>query len=122
MDKPDVSGVVRNLYEIYDRKTAAIYALCEEYAARALADFRSNQDANYFWTNRTHTAAREMFAEAFREVGDQAVGWFLAHGAEYGVYLELANDRKYAAIWPTVLKFESLFRKDLSELWGGLAV
>jgi hypothetical protein len=121
VDKTDVGPLILNIYEIYDRKTAAIYALCEEYAARALADFRSNQDANYYWTNQTYTAEREMFAEAFREVGDQTVGWFMAHGAEYGVYLELANDRKYAAIWPTVLKYSYLFKKDLEELWGGLA-
>lgn len=119
MAKPlDFRPIMSNIYAIYDRRVAAVYALCEEYAARALQDFLSNQDLNKYWINRTYTAEREMFAEAFREVGDKAVGWFMAHGAAYGVYLELANDRKYEAIWPIVLKYEYLFKKDLERIMG----
>lgn len=121
MPKPDVKPLMANIYKIYDRKVATIYALCEEYAARALQRFLSAQDINVFWVNRTFTAEREMFAEAFREVGDKAVGWYMAHGAAYGVYLELANNRKYAAIKPIVEYFYPSFMADLKRVMGAAA-
>lgn len=116
--KQGFSLVTKNIYSITDRRIVASYALCVAYASYALKEFRTNQDLNKFWTNQTYTAEKEMFGDAFSEDGNNIIGWFMAHGAEYGVYLELANDRKYAAIWPIVLKYSYMFKKDLAKIWG----
>jgi hypothetical protein len=47
------------------------------------------------------------------------VGWFLAHATDYGVYLELANDRKHAALLPTTLRYYSRFMRDLKSILEG---
>ena len=99
------------LKEIYQKKRAALYSLCLAFAGAALSEFRSRQPGGSgvtgeFWTNQTSVAADSVFSDAFVDKDD--VGWFLAHGVEYGVYLELANDRQHEALRPIV---EAMFPK-----------
>jgi hypothetical protein len=124
-NKIDLDGV-------FERKKAALYALCLEYAGSVLAEFRARQpvstfdssflakyssaNVGYFWTNRTGTAAAEVFSDAF--LGDDAMGWFLAHGVDYGVYLELANDRRHAALQPLVAEFYPKFLSQAQALYA----
>jgi len=46
------------------------------------------------------------------------VGFFLAHTQQYGVYLELANNRQNEAIRPVINEMLPLFQKDLKKLYG----
>ena len=48
---------------------------------------------------------------------DNVIGWFLAHGIEYGVYLELANDGQNAAIRFNVELLAQDFFDDVKELY-----
>jgi hypothetical protein len=56
-----------------------------------------------------------MFSNAFIDGND--VGWFLSHGVQYGVYLELANDRQNEAIRPIIRELLPQFKKDVEELF-----
>lgn len=101
--------------EIKRRKIASI-ALCRYYAARALENFRVIQNVDGFWTNRTESALAEVFSGAINEDGE--IGFFLAHAVDYGVYLELANDRKHEALRPIIMDLYPEFEKDLKEIWA----
>lgn len=99
---------------IFERKVAAVYGLAQYYAQAALNDFRQKQANNYYWNNQTGQARDRMRTEAFREGG--AVGFVMYHGVDYGLELELANDRRHAAIEPTVSHFAPLFVKAAKEI------
>jgi hypothetical protein len=113
-----------NIEAIFARRRAAAVMLCLEYAGRILAEFRQRQadqggflsGATQFWTNRTGVAAATVFSDAIIE--DDEIGFFIAHMIEYGVYLELANDRAYEALRPLVEEFYPEFKKDLAEIYG----
>ena len=99
-----------------------VYALSLDYAARVINFFWSVQppkpnSEGLFWTNRTGQAAARMFTDA--KIVNNVVSWFMAHGVQYGVYLELANDRRYAAINPIMVRFTRFFIKDLNKLYKG---
>jgi hypothetical protein len=111
----DVIDVKRNIADIYNRRVAAIYALSLEYAAIALRYFRQVQSGGGFWQNRTSEALNRMFSNAFRDGNE--IGWFMSHGVSYGVYLELANDRKHEAIRPTIQRFASRFINAVKRLY-----
>lgn len=103
----DKKKVVRNIINIYDRRKAGIYAFSLEYAAIALRYFRQVQSGGGFWENQTTEALNRMFSDAFMNKNE--VGWFMAHGVDYGVYLELANDRRNESIRPTIQRFAGRF-------------
>lgn len=111
----DTRRVIRGISKIYDRKKVALYALSVRTAADALRTFRRLQSQNTFWTNQTGEAARLVFADGF--VDDDVVGWFMAHGIEYGVYLELANDGQHAALRPIVDSFSREYFKNAQALY-----
>jgi hypothetical protein len=122
----DVSGVKGNIKAIYARRASAVYALCLHYAAMAIEYFLSQQPASpnskgAFWTNRTAQAAARMFARGFREdlnEEDAILGWFMAHGVQYGTYLELANNRAHESIRPIVQRFAGRFFEDVKKIYG----
>ena len=57
-----------------------------------------------------------MFSNAFRT--RNSIGWFMAHGINYGVYLELANDRQNAAIVKIVKELLPEYKKGLKKIYG----
>jgi hypothetical protein len=91
------------LNEIFDRKKAALYAESQRLADEALKELQDSQRDNAYWNNETKQALQRLFSDAFMD--DDAVGFFLAHGVEYGIYLELANDRKHEALRPMAEKY-----------------
>lgn len=111
----DKRKVVNNISNIYERRAAAVYALSLEYAAIALRYFRNVQSGNGFWINRTSEALNRMFSDAFREKNE--IGWFMAHGVDYGVNLELANDRKHEAIRPIIQRFSGRYINAVKRLY-----
>lgn len=111
-----VQNIVGNIKTIQGRRVTASIVLCKYYAARALQTFRKFQMHNVFWNNQTNTAYNTVFASDFVE--KDAIGWFIAHLMEYGIYLELANDRKHEALRPIVVELEAEFKEDLKRIWG----
>ena len=115
-----VTQVTKKIKSIYNRRRIDVYALSLEYAAIAINYFWSVQppkpdSQGMFWYNRTGQAAARMFTGA--EVTENIVSWFMAHSVQYGVYLELSNDRKHASINQVIRKFVGRFYSDLGKLY-----
>jgi hypothetical protein len=102
----DTNRFIKFTTETFERRRAALFALSRFFASEALRKFRSLQYQDSFWQNQTGEAARRVFARGF--VDDNIVGWFIAHGVEYGVYLELANNGENAAL----TKITNMFAED----------
>jgi len=69
------------------------------------------------WINRSFRAARTVYADFGSD--DEAIFFKLYHTMSYGVYLELAKDRKYAVLEPIVRGLAKDFLKDLKEVYSG---
>jgi hypothetical protein len=116
--------ISKNLDDIFARKRAAVVALSLEYSGRILEEFRIRQRmdsgmSGEYWDNQTAAAARSVFSDAIIE--DDEIGFFIAHLMEYGVYLEMANDRQNEALRPLIEEFYPQFRADLAEIYGEAA-
>ena len=48
----------------------------------------------------------------------EAVSLIMAHGVQYGTYLELANDRRHEAIYPIIQRYFSRLMQDVNKLYG----
>jgi len=86
----------------------------------AINYFRSVQPANVgqrglFWTNQTGQAALRVFTEAFSR--GLSLGWLIAHGVDYGIYLEKCNDGKHAALWLIIKRFSGRYFNDVRRLY-----
>jgi hypothetical protein len=114
--RQQVNALKSNIKSIYDRRRATAIALCLQYAGMVLQAFRQFQASNKFWNNQTNTAYDTVFSDAI--ISNDAIGFFLAHLVAYGIYLELANDRKNQALFPVVMRFYSRFIRDMEELYA----
>lgn len=115
-----VKNNIRNIVLI--KKRAQFEALNQGYAGIALEYLRSVQPPSInrkglFWFNRTGQAALRLFTGTIRE--QDTMGWFAAHGVNYGPYLELANDKQNAALYPTIKRFAGRYLKDVKRIYGG---
>ena len=130
-----MTEIASSLDAIFARKRAAVLALCLAYAGMILKEFRvqqltgkgggswidryNDQGQGRFWHNQTETAAKEVFSDAFIDGDD--IGFFIAHLVEYGVYLELANDRRHEALRPLIEEFFPQFRRDVQAIYADAA-
>ena len=105
---------------IYDKKVASLYAEAGRLAAEALQEMQALPfTGTNPWNNETKQAMQRLFSDSFME--DDSIGFFLAHGVEYGVYLELANDRQNEVLRPTAEKYALKFKLFAQELYGASA-
>lgn len=114
-----IEKVNKNIKEIYARRKAAVFAICLETSARALQWFRNWQRKNEFWNNQTKQALNRVFTRAYISETDieNYVAWFIAHGVDYGIYLELANDRQNESLRKTISVFIDQFLRDVKSLY-----
>lgn len=118
----DIRRVNGNIRGLYEGRRVYLYALSLAYAGSVLRRFRAQQPAipgqrGKYWTNRTGQAAARVFTDAFRD--EDSVGWRISHGVDYGVYLELANDRKHEALRPLAESFGLAMIKRVRDYYGG---
>lgn len=88
--------VVRNLRDWADRRRAAIVALAQNWAETI--EGRAKENAP--WRDRTGQARAGLRGETV--AGRNEVKIALAHSVDYGVFLELARDGRYAILKPTL--------------------
>lgn len=70
-------------------------------------EFADGQTGQYTWRDITAHARQSIFAETIQDEG-----WIktrVAHGKEYGVYLELAMQRRFAVLEPVAKKWGPKF-------------
>lgn len=95
----DLSGLISGLNQL-DRKTEfALDEFCER-AAQGLEDYAKR---NRKWTDRTGEARRRLTGKTFKVKKGRRIE--LSHGVDYGIWLEMANERKFAIIEPSIEQY-----------------
>lgn len=81
----------------FDKKAdAALMMFCTNQAS----NLQSYAQQHAPWTDRTTMARQRLKGTASRIEDGYEIE--LAHGVDYGIWLELAHDKKYAIVKPTV--------------------
>jgi hypothetical protein len=112
----DVKKVAKRVRQGFANNEAAAFALASSFAVKMLNQFREDQKGEKYWKNQSEQAFRGVFTGPFRD--SEGLGFFIAHGVDYGVYLELANNRKNAALRPLAKKFVIPFRNAIIKLYA----
>ena len=85
------------------------------YASTKAAELQSKMQMNRPWTDRTGMAKATLSAKV-SQPSKSLVRITLAHGVDYGIWLELANGKKYAIIAPTVQEEGPRIVEDMQDL------
>lgn len=70
------------------------------------------------WTDRTGQA-RQRLTAFVTQIQPGICTITLAHGVDYGVYLELAHEKKYATIMPSIIREAPAIMSGFKVLIGG---
>ena len=70
------------------------------YGKNQSKELESYAKRNAPWTDRTTMARKSLRGDAMKI--ENGVRITLSHGVEYGLWLELANEKRYAIIKPTI--------------------
>ena len=105
--------VNRNMRMAAERQKAALYALSQRYAAQ----MEAHAKVNARWQDRTSLARKGLFGYSMSR--DQSLITRIAHTMDYGVYLELANQGRYAILMPTVRRYVAEFLEDAQKVVSG---
>lgn len=89
------------------------------YAATKASEIESKMKINRPWTDRTNMAKVRLNAKV-SQPSNNIVRITLAHGVDYGIWLELANEKNYAIIAPTVREEGPRIVQDLDNLMAKL--
>lgn len=90
-------------------------ALILMYAATKASELEYKMKLNRPWTDRTNMAKALLNAKV-SQPSDATVRITLAHGVEYGIWLELAHGKNYAIIAPTIREEGPRVIEDLRDL------
>ena len=92
----DISDMADKLESMGQRADAAVRVFAEQGATK----MRSSAQSNAKWTDRSGAARQRLNAY----VSAMADGYriTLAHGVEYGIWLELAHEKRFAIIPQTI--------------------
>ena len=93
----NVDELSQNLDEFQGRLKYAV----QMYASTKANELESLMKANRKWTDRTGMAKARLNAST-SEPDENTIRITLAHGVEYGIWLELANEKNFAIIAPTL--------------------
>ena len=92
----DMSDVMEHLTDAETKAQTAIYM----YASEGAKKFENYAKNNRPWTDRTGQARQRL--NGYVETMPGKVRINIAHGVDYGIYLELCHERKYAILQRTV--------------------
>ena len=94
----DVSGLQAAFLALPDRVEKGLMAYGETQAKKAEANAKRDRP----WMDRTGHARQRLNGRCVRI--PRGVRIILAHGVEYGIYLEFAHEKRYAIIYPTLTR------------------
>jgi hypothetical protein len=109
---PGSEKVNKNIDGHIDRLIAASLALGQDLAG--MLEKEMKQDAP--WQDRTGNARKGLKGSS--AIDDDNITITVSHSVDYGVYLELANDGKYAILKPTADKNRNAVYKAYERLWS----
>ena len=98
-----------------DKMSAKLGVAVLMYANTKAAEIQSKMKVNRPWTDRTGMA-KAMLTTAVSQPESSIIRVTLAHGVDYGIWLELAHEKNYAIIQPTINEEGPKFVKDLNGL------
>lgn len=113
----DGEALYNGLSSFEEKAILAMQMYCET----AASDLEGYMKQNRPWTDRTAQARQRL--SCYVEKTSTGFRLVLAHGVDYGIWLELANEKKYAILEPTVrLKGPEVVRefKGLVDSIGGV--
>jgi hypothetical protein len=118
-----VAKVIENLNGAMGRRKTAALVICKRYALLSKKLIRQTQGLEQntkgaFWTNRSSEAIKQVYGFAIDDKSNDQIGFGLAHHVEYGVYLELAHNRKHAALEKTLKAQVPYFMDDIKKVFG----
>lgn len=85
------------------------------YSATKAAELESKMKLNRPWTDRTGMAKATLAAKV-SQPKPNIIRITLAHGVDYGIWLELANEQNYAIISPTIREESPRVIEDMNNL------
>ena len=104
----DVSKLTKGLAEI---KTKAALDLYSDSVAKKMESYAKQ---NRKWQDRTDSARQRLTGSWERYSNGTKVA--ISHGVDYGVYLELCNEKRYAILKETVDKISPEALKGLNKI------
>lgn len=111
----DKSTLKKNL----DKMSVKLGATILMYASTKANELQSKMKLKRRWTDRTGMAKTLLNAKV-SQPNKNTIRITLAHGVDYGIWLELANEKQYAIIAPTVREEGPRIVKDLNNLMSKL--
>ena len=90
-----------NLKKNLDKMSVKLGAVILMYSATKASEIQAKMKINRPWTDRTGMA-KALLSARVSQPDSQTIRITLAHGVEYGIWLELAHGKNYAIIAPTV--------------------
>lgn len=102
-----------------DKMSVKLGAVVLMYAATKASELQSKMKLNRPWTDRTGMAKTLLNAKV-SQPNSNIVRITLAHGVDYGIWLELAHEKNYAIIAPTVREEGPRIVEDLNNLMSKL--
>lgn len=108
-----------NLGKNLDKMPGKLGAAVLMYSATKASEIQSKMKLNRPWTDRTGMAKALLNAKV-SQPDKETVRITLSHGVEYGIWLELANEKNYAVIAPTIREEGPRIVSDLSDLMSKL--
>lgn len=110
-----MSDLSDNIGEL-PKKIEAALMMYAEIEAKKLQNYMRD---NAKWTDRTGHARQSLTASKPYKENPTTIVIKLSHGSNvpYGVYLELAHEKKYAIIQPTIQQNQNEIMKGLNNLF-----
>jgi hypothetical protein len=110
------ANVAGSVYNKTRRRIGATIMAIQALAGPAESDMKTNAP----WRDRTSAARNSLNARA--EIRNTptatSVSLRLAHGVQYGVWLELKNAGRYAIVRPTAAFYRSRVQQAIRRIWG----
>lgn len=111
------SSLSKNL----DKMAVKLGAVILMYSATKASELEAKMKMNRPWTDRTNMAKTLLNAKVSQPSKD-IIRITLAHGVDYGIWLELANGKNYAIIAPTIREEGPRIVEDLGDLMSKLSL
>ena len=111
----DTSSLKKNI----DKMSVKFGTVVLMYSATKVSELQAKMKVNRPWTDRTGMAKATLNAKV-SQPSQNIVRITLAHGVDYGIWLELAHEKNYAIIAPTIREEGPRIVKDLNNLMSKL--
>jgi hypothetical protein len=114
IDRASVQGLLNNIGNVEEKIKKALLLITETVALKMEAWAKDNAE----WTDRTGDARKWLKGTAHWENASELVA-SISHTMEYGVWLELAHDRKFAILERAIDQYKDELFKAWKTIVGG---